>query len=161
MIQRIQSLFLLLVFLISCLMFFVNPSFAIIKDERADKKIKLGYVSTQTYTLSRPADAGISISKPLNLILILSMGLGSVVAIFLFKNKKLQKQLSIYITLIALVILVMVFIDFGDISKQLPGGNSYPGLHTIWPIACSIFGLLSWRGIRADEKLLANMDRIR
>lgn len=161
MIQRVQSLYLLIIFLISCLMFFGNPGFAIFKDTVADKKVKLGYMSTTTYALSRPADAGIAVIKPLNILLIAAIGLSALAAIFLFKNTKLQKQICMYITIMAAVITVILFIDFSNISKQLPGGNTYPGLHTVWPIACAVLGVLAWSAIRRDEQLISSMDRIR
>ncbi|MBL7811320.1 MAG: DUF4293 domain-containing protein [Bacteroidetes bacterium] len=155
MIQRIQSLYLLLIFLICNLMFFGNPTYA--RFENSQLLVKLGAVKTTTSTKAGGAQP-ISTLEPLNVVLVIAVGLGALVTVFLFRNTVRQRKICIYLTLAAAALLVLMVLRLFEVSGQSSG---YPGLHLIWPIACVVLGWMAWWGIRSDEKLLEGMDRIR
>ena len=159
MIQRIQSLYLLLVFLIASLMLLLNPNFAKFIHTKAEKiSSELHFVSKKYYN---QADSGGQPFDKLNFIILLSIGVGSLYAIFLYKKTELQKKICLYISLMSVVLLSSLIFDFLKMSKDAPDIYSYPSIHGIWPFASAILSALAWAAIRRDEKLLKSMDRIR
>ncbi len=159
MIQRIQSLYLLLVFFIATLMLLLNPNFAKFINTKAEKiSAELHFVTKHYFN---KADTGSVPYDKLNIILIVSIGLGSLYAIFVYKKTELQKKISLYVSLMSLVLLVSLILDFMKMSQDAPDISSYPSIHGIWPVACAVLSALAWAAIRRDEKLLKSMDRIR
>ena len=159
MIQRIQSLYLLLVFLLSAMMLILNPNFAKFSNTKAEKiSAKLHFVTKHYFN---EADSGSMPYDKLNILLIACIGLGSLYAIFLFKKTELQKKISLYVTLLSVVLLGSLILDFMKMSQDSPEISSYPSIHGIWPVACAVLSALAWAAIRRDEKLLKSMDRIR
>ena len=159
MIQRIQSLYLLLVFLFAALMLFLNPNFAKFKYTKAEKiSAELHFVTKHYFNES---DSGSMPFDKLNILLIVSIGLGSVYAIFLFKKTELQKKICLYVSLLSAILLVSLILDYLKMAEDAPEISSYPSIHGIWPVACMVLSALAWAAIRRDEKLLRSMDRIR
>ena len=159
MIQRIQSLYLLLVFLFAALMLFLNPNFAKFKNTKAEKiSAELHFVTKHYFN---EADSGSMPYDKLNILLIISIALGSVYAIFLFKKTELQKKICLYVSLLSAVLLGSLILDFMKMSQDAPEISSYPSIHGIWPVACMVLSALAWAAVRRDEKLLRSMDRIR
>lgn len=161
MIQRVQSLYLLAVLVVGLLVFFFNPSYAILKDSKNDKKVTLGYTKTTTYQLSRSNDPGVGVSKNLNYLFLLVISLGAGAAIFLYKNSSLQKKVCIYLTLLNIIFSIMLLLDYQALQKQLADASAYPGITAIIPIAFMVCTFLAWNHIRRDENLLKSMDRLR
>jgi heme/copper-type cytochrome/quinol oxidase subunit 3 len=160
MIQRIQSVYLLIIFLISNLMLFVNPRFASFRQQDNPTKVsvEVNYITHTTYNAS---DNGVSTQKLLNLVIIVALGLGSLLNVFLYKNTALQKRICIYIVLASAILLGILFFDYYNIANQRNSIPSYPGFHLVWPIVSAVFGFLAWNAIRRDEDLIKGMDRIR
>ncbi|MFM7766108.1 MAG: DUF4293 family protein [Sphingomonadales bacterium] len=159
MIQRIQSLYLLLVFLLSAMMLILNPKFAKFSNTKAEKiSSELHFVTKNYYN---QADPGGEPYDKLNFFILLSIGIGSVYAIFLYKKTELQKKICLYVSLLSAVLLISLILDFMKMSQDAPEVSSYPSIHGIWPVACTVLSALAWAAIRRDEKLLKSMDRIR
>lgn len=159
MIQRIQSLYLLLVATIASLLLLLNPNFAKFSNTKADKiSAELHFVTKHYFNMT---DTGGEPYDKLNIIILVMIGLGSLYAIFLFKKTELQKKICLYISLMSLVLLGSLILDFFKMSEDAPDISSYPSIHGIWPFACAILSALAWAAIRRDEKLLKSMDRIR
>ena len=159
MIQRIQSLYLLLVFLISLMMMWFNPNFAKFINTKGEKiSAELHFVTKHYFSKN---DAGSDPYDKLNILLIGAMALGSAYAVFLYKKTELQKKISLYVSLISMVLLGSLILDFMKMSGDLPEVSSYPSIHGIWPVACAVLSALAWAAIRRDEKILKSMDRIR
>jgi uncharacterized membrane protein len=159
MIQRIQSVYLLLVFLIAALMLLLNPSFANFRYFKSEKiSAELHFVTKKYFTES---DAGTMTYDKLNVLIIIFIGLGALYAVFLYKKTELQKKISLYVSLLSMVLLGSLVIDFMKMSQDAPDISSYPSIHGIWPFACAVLSALAWAAIRRDEKLLKSMDRIR
>ena len=146
MIQRIQSLWLILAALLNALLFFIplyqynfpNQIYSPWQVERVSTYIPLFVVAA--------------------LIVLLPF-----VAIFLFKNRKKQKNL-IWLSLLAnVVFLAIVFMRVADLKNATPppGNFSYAFPGVLLTIISCAFLILSIRGIRHDEKLIRSMDRLR
>lgn len=67
------------------------------------------------------------------------VALACLITIFLFKNRKRQMRICWSIILLTLV----------------------AALFYVWVLVSAVFVLLAWRGIRADERLIRSIDRIR
>jgi len=138
MIQRIQSIWLLLAAMFNAVTFrfpFYSGDWS--KD-----------------TLPAVIDLNASTTIWLTILTVLD-GLLAVITIFLFKNRKLQLRLTYLGVFLTMVLLTMYFLDISDF---------YSGNVAIWAIfyfailACYIFAA---RGIWRDQKLIKSMDRLR
>ncbi len=144
MIQRIQSIWLLLAAIaILCLLFVP------VLTHKSSESIFIlnGY--------------GIN-NKPTNVLLLVSTvlaGLISLLNIFNFRNRKLQIRVA------SLNILLILGLSFwlSQLAKQLPGGieSSDIGVGLFLPLIAIIFTLLAIRGIKNDDKLIRSADRLR
>lgn len=157
MIQRVQSLYLLLIAAIAIFLLFLNPGYATFKNEQTQKSAKLGYTTTSMSDASGEQN----VPKWINSLILIFIGAGSAFAIFLYKKRDLQKKLSIYIALIAALFTIFMVLDYNTMKMQFPGSTTYPGLWSVFPIIIILLAFLAWRNIRKDEAILKSMDRIR
>jgi hypothetical protein len=138
MIQRIQSVWLLLASIFNAITFRF-PFY--VGDWQKD---------------TTPETVGLNASSTLILTVITVVtGLLALVNIFLFSNRKLQLKLTYAGLFLSLVLLVMYFIEIN---------NFYSGDIALWSLfyfAIFIFYLLAARGIRKDQKLIRSLDRLR
>ena len=144
MIQRIQSIFLLLASASFWGLF--GLPFA-----KSDAQME-GLFEDQVYNLSD--NVGL-------LIICILGGILALISIFMFKNRKLQLKLNmgtilLSIALIALIIVFMVMDSSSEIFK-----NVNEGLGLGLPVFAIIFALFANRYIKKDEKLVKSMDRLR
>lgn len=146
MIQRIQSIFLLLASL-SLLALFVIP-----------------FATSATADTSLFADKVFDVFD--NPILMVVVGLGGVLAlvnIFLFKNRPLQMRLDYLVItlsiLLPIIAILLVFRSGGETSGDIGIQENYFGL--AMPILAIIFTALANRFIKKDNKLVKSMDRLR
>ena len=89
------------------------------------------------------------------LILCVAVGLGSLVSIFLYKNRKRQMQ----ITFVALVLQLLNIFFFIQQSNGFIDGTY--SLGSIFSFVTPVLLILAIIGIRKDEQLIKNMDRLR
>ncbi|MEN8964790.1 MAG: DUF4293 domain-containing protein [Polaribacter sp.] len=143
MIQRIQSVYLLLASVISGVLIFVfNLWTSISKDIFA-----IDLLNRESYLLK---------SIP---VLFLVSAILAFVAIFLYKNRKLQfviGRLAILVNLILLGLLIYV-------SLTLPGevSISEKGIGMFIPIIAILLIVLANKAIKKDEDLVKSVDRLR
>ncbi|TCD03697.1 DUF4293 domain-containing protein [Pedobacter psychroterrae] len=80
-------------------------------------------------------------------------------AIFFFKNRKLQKGIILVANFVIAALAVICFYS----GQQLPGGLNGASIAagTFLPLVALVFNLLAIRGIRKDEQLLRSADRLR
>lgn len=138
MIQRLQTLWLLLAAVFDAITFrfpFYNGDWT--KD-----------------TIPSPIDLDADTTTPLLLITILTGAL-AFAAIFLFGNRKLQLKLAIVGLLLAIGMLVLYFMEMQNFT------NGAIALSCIFPFAVAALFIMAIRGIRADEKLIKSLDRLR
>lgn len=151
MIQRIQSIWLLLASItILCLLFV-----PVLTDKSSGGTYIL-YGSGIKFWDGDVIDQ--SANTPLFISTILA-GLISLVNIFNFRNRTLQKRIA------SLNILLILGLSFwlSQLGKNLPGGleKSEINLGLFLPLIAIIFTLLAIRGIKKDEKLIRSADRLR
>ena len=144
MIQRLQSIFLLLSSLFFGSQFFT--AFA-----STGKAVK-GIFSDLTYNIHD------------NPILLGLVGLGiiiSFVAIFLYKNRTLQLKVTYLAVIVAICFPLaagaLYYIQLGDMQDLAPTLS----LGAFTPLGPIIFGVLAGRYIKSDQKLVSSMDRLR
>lgn len=138
MIQRIQSVYLLLTTLFSVL--FLSRKMFVFWNEA-------GMAGSE------------DIIMPLIVLLILIAAI-SFITIFLFKNRKLQLKVSIVLLILSIILLLAVtsyaFILSGKYDAQLQFR-----VNLIFPVMVLVFSILAYRGIKKDEELVKSYDRLR
>lgn len=155
MIQRIQSLYLLLTTLLSLL--FLKGSFLNFIDKSGSViKITFGGIIRDT------GEQGFELIKnllPISAFIILIPAI-SLVTIFIFKNRKIQLWLALsVIILIVGFIFVSIFYSWFVITEY--GAEIVPGFKMVIPVLILIFAILAYRGIRKDDNLVKSYDRLR
>jgi peptidoglycan/LPS O-acetylase OafA/YrhL len=138
MIQRIQTLWLLLASVFNAITFrfpFYNGDWT--KD-----------------TTPSPIDLDADTTTPILLITVLTGAL-AFAAIFLFGNRKLQLKLAIVGLLLAIGMLVLYFLEMQNFT------NGAIALSCVFHFAVAALYILAIRGIRSDEKLIKSLDRLR
>ena len=146
MIQRIQSLFLLI-----C-------------------AIAFGLLFIWPFAISDKSDGNLFLDNLYNvqdhILLIIMALLGSLtalVAIFLFRNRSLQSRITYFPIIFSILIPVTALIFFtnqsGTSNVQATDIEDQAGLYL--PIVSLIFGFLALRFINKDDKLVKSMDRLR
>ncbi len=151
MIQRIQSVWLLLAALVSAglFVFGILSITYMVDGAEVTKSIKLLELNTMMgYLLAIIAIAVVAL--PL-------------IAIFMFKNRKLQMNLA----LLALVLNVgfiafyLMSIESYKSAHVPPVNSSAFGVASFMPVLSVIFLFLAMRGIRKDSKLVKSLERLR
>lgn len=159
MIQRIQSLYLLLATaIISLLYFFPMAEYneisgnILVLDNKGIVNISENMVLINYYSI---------------LILIILTTLISIISIFLFKNRKLQMRLTIYnvIVLIGMFGLIYYYYKIG-INEVIDKYNieiisKSMSVFSLSPVIASFFNYLAYKRILRDEILVKSIDRIR
>jgi len=155
MIQRIQSLYLFIITLLSSLLFsgsilnFITGSGAVIKITFAN-------------VVKSMQGSGLEVIEkliPLSFIIVL-IPLVSLITIILFKKRNIQLRFALL--LIILCILLVVALIHGSIttiSKQNAG--LVPGFKMIVPVVNLILSFLAYLGIKKDDRLVKSYDRLR
>lgn len=152
MIQRIQTVYLAL--LVICLG--VTFAFPFASYPINESIVELNAFGVTENTLK------ISTWFPYYVTLGLSMGLG-LITISKFKSRKLQLKIGNINYLTIILSLVFISIDSDGTATKLgvlPVNISY-GIGMFLPVAALVFQFLANRGIKADEKLIKSMDRLR
>jgi len=155
MIQRIQSIYLLLTTLLPAL--FIKGSFLrFINNSGSEIYINLKGLWQSSETGN---DELIMRLAFLSVIPILIFIL-SITAIFLFRKRKIQLKLSGAIILLAIMhiglMLYYIFWVTGKFQVEL-----VPVYRMFIPVLILIFGILAYLGIRKDENLVKSLERLR
>lgn len=152
MIQRIQSIWLLLACVtISCLIFvpIVNTSIGSVQYLLTAQGIyeKVGAQSKQ-----------VEATLPV-LISTIAIALLALFNIFNFRKRALQKRIA----LVTIVLIIGLSFWCSQYAKKIPGGleNANYNVGLFLPVIAIFFILLAIRGINNDEKLIKSADRLR
>jgi hypothetical protein len=162
MIQRIQSIYLLLVIVFQSLLF-VTALATFNSYETSFNLSLMGF-----YKLSSAGHEMLINSYALmamNLVVILF----SAFIIFSFKNRKKQIKLAAFNFLLICTFIVLMFYSFDnaksflDLSLNNQGAelSTTYGIGMILPLLSLVFNFLAIKGIRKDEELVKSADRIR
>jgi hypothetical protein len=154
MIQRIQSVYLLLTTLLSGL--FLNGSFlTFVNKAGAATGLSFKGISVEAAGVLQVVEKTIPVS-----ILMIIIPVIALVAIFLYKNRILQMR--IVMGLIVLTSLLLIFSAYYayDIMNQYDSAF-VPGIKMVLPVLLLILSILAYRGIKKDEELVKSYDRLR
>jgi Na+/H+ antiporter NhaC len=155
MIQRIQSVYLFLITLLSLI--FVRGSYLNFA-ERTGTVIKVTFSAIVRDNSGQGLEM-IEKLLPLTLIIIL-IAVISLITIFIFKNRKIQSGFSLFLVVLAVVfIIASIHVSFKIVSKF--DARIIPGVKMILPIIILIFSILAYRGIKKDDRLIKSYDRLR
>lgn len=141
MIQRIQSLWLLIVAIAAFLTFTLT--------------LYIGTTATGAEIILPVAD------KLLLAISITAIGLLALVSIFLFKNRMLQFKLTILGVFLSIgyLFLEYLLVENFKAEKLIASGAYRAG--ALVPVVMFVFFLMAARGIYRDEKLVKSLNRLR
>ncbi len=152
MIQRKQTIFLLIALIINILLFFFPfCEFAINKTE-IYKITAFGIASITDNTI-------ITNLYPLLILLIIIVFI-NIVTIFLFKKRILQIRLNILNIILNIGLIAMFFFFMHKATTDTQAIISYK-ISIIIPLISIILYFLAIKFIRSDENLLRSLDRIR
>nr|WP_121269322.1 DUF4293 domain-containing protein [Pedobacter schmidteae] len=155
MIQRVQSIWLLLATLaLICMLFF-----PLLTKNVNDTEYSINTIGLRQ-ELKTAAAGGMKVELSfVPLALNIAAALFCLGSIFLFRNRSTQKK----VILVAILMIIALSVLCGINTQQLPGGIDGVSVKgtAILPLLALIFSLLAIRGIRKDEQLLKSADRLR
>lgn len=143
MIQRIQSVWLLLAAACAAAMFFFPVYGGVLQNGAVNN-----YLASSSYLLF--------------LLAIVSAVL-PLITIFLFRKRQLQMKLTFVNVLLGIGLMVMIYFKANDFAAQnatIFKSSSYKVAAAL-PILAIILSIMAFRGISADEKLVKSTDRLR
>lgn len=145
MIQRIQSLFLMLTAGVFAVLF--KFPFA------TSDKPSAQFLADQVFDISdHPALIGLTIIGAML----------ALISIFMFKNRKLQLKLGYFIIIVAILLPATAFLLFtGESASMDPTAQVYDKAGMFLPLGAILFSAFANYFIRKDDKLVKSMDRLR
>ena len=152
MIQRIQTIWLLLATLTICCLLFLPIVSAYVGN------IEYYIVANGLYQKAGNTTKQIETTLPL-LVSTIAVALMSFINIFNFKNRATQKR--IVMANIALIIGLSFWCS--QFAKKIPGGLETANYNVgmFLPVIAILFSILAIRGINNDDKLIRSADRLR
>jgi hypothetical protein len=161
MIQRLQSLYLFAIPLLSILMLATNMEMIYGNGSSSDliKQFSIGAIS-DAYLYS--ADSTAVIPDFMRIVSFSLMGIYAFIILFLFKNLKQQLKFA---RLNYILIALSIFGIYSSIYKATIGlsGNSEQNyaMGLFLPLLALVFNFLACRGIKRDIDLIGSADRLR
>ena len=153
MIQRIQSIYILIVAALFGSLFFIPISKLVIENEIVT--LNLQQLSIQSATQSETIQTLFPTLTLAILIIILAF-----VTLFLYKNRGLQMRLISYNTILISAIFILFAYYIYKITIDYSSNFSF-SIGFIIPIIAIIFNTLAYRRIKRDDELVKSIDRIR
>lgn len=152
MIQRIQSIYLVLAALVYATMLKL-PLVEMLTEESGTVRYLV-----QGFTDSNNTVIASTIALK---VLVIAITLFATFSIFLFKKRPLQIRLTIYSILLSLGFYGLLFFYLGDFKKQLTVTSSAFQAGIVFPLVGIILLFLAFRGIQKDDALVKSYDRLR
>lgn len=164
MIQRIQTVYLLLIALIAALLILNNPPFMEVQGFDKWTNGEKGSISV-TFSKAEWSVNGTAVETNILNLITYTLGIISAlafIAIFLFKNRKLQMMLTAF-NYIFILILYILMIYYGlkyssQISQEKDLGIA---IGLFFPLFLPIFTYMALRRINYDEALVRSTNRLR
>ena len=152
MIQRIQTLYLLAVTVITVLMFF----FPFINTVQAE-----GLIYAVKFNGFAAVDGSLMVPVYSLAALIIACMLISFTSIFLFKRRILQIRLNIFNVILFLFVYVVMLGYFFFLKDDLNITDYSLGISSLFPAINIVLTYLAIRAIGADEAMVKSLDRLR
>ena len=155
MIQRIQTIYLLVVALMFSVLFFVP--FAGFSVDGAEYVLEADSLKSLT-----DADAAPVMAWPL-FILLCVMVLVPFITIFLYNRRMLQVRMSIFSSVIDAMFYALYFYECYQVADRLSAETTYRILPLLFPVLAIILNVLAIRNIARDEMTIRalNSSRLR
>ena len=150
MIQRKQSLWLLIAALLNSGVFFMDLY-------RTHTSVHSSVLGIDTVT-DKTGQLGVSEHFG-TLLLAIIMVLLPIVTIFLFKQRKRQLTLS-FITIISVIGFIAATLFYINNITPVPASGNY-WIGSVLPVISLVFLIMAIMGIRRDDKLVKSVDRLR
>lgn len=144
MIQRIQSIFLL----VASAAFFLQFVFPFANSSDAGSN----FFSDMVYNIQ---------DHPILLVLACLGGAVAAACIFLYSNRPLQVRLSYLVVILSILLPAAAILLFLQAGNVLTDGGVEDSLGLYLPIASLVCGILAVRFIKKDDNLVRSMDRLR
>lgn len=151
MIQRVQTIYLILAEILLTAMFFLPLAQMITPEGESFVLTWNGIQSSESQLVLNAYPLAILLSA----ILILNM-----VIIFLYKNRVMQMRICIYNILLMAGALVMIWFYSYQAGKEFQVEKFFK-IPALFPIMAAFLTFLAFRSIRKDELLIKSIDRIR
>jgi hypothetical protein len=155
MIQRIQSLFLVLVTAVSLFLF---KGGYLIFTENSGSEIKILFSGIVRNTGGKESQL-LQMAYPYSVLVIL-IPLISLIALFLYKNRKMQLVLVLIVAALDFFLIALSIYYYRFVSSTY-NSSFDPGFMLIIPILMLLFTGLAYRGIKKDDQLVKSYDRLR
>lgn len=158
MIQRVQSIYLLLAAIAGLMTFFLSYAHFEADGAKVAEYAMFGVFNVQSQMLEMTSPYAFPVWILGALAVIVPF-----LAIFLYKNRPLQMRITHLATVINLGYVVYLFFAIDAINEQI-FDNGLKILHHAgfyMPVIAIVFCFLGVRGIKKDEALVKSLDRIR
>ncbi|MEY3860808.1 MAG: hypothetical protein RIS50_1089 [Bacteroidota bacterium] len=144
MIQRIQTVYLFVLFAIGLILAWQDPVYAWFDGQNQPRSYVLMFWNR--YTGTAPGEPVMYVADLMTMVVSLAAMAVGIIAIFLFLCGLL------------LCVLLARFYIFKMGHEEYVG---HLGIPLIWPVLMAISAGMAYRGIKADEEMVRSMDRIR
>jgi len=144
MIQRIQSIYLMLVIFLSGILIFIINLWEI---ERGNSVLFLELLQSKKFF------------QILLAVLFLTVAILAALSLFLFKNRNLQIRINWVNIILNLILFVLLIFNLLTLSGEFL--HSLKGIGIWLPLGSIVFLFLANRAIQKDENLVKSVDRIR
>lgn len=172
MIQRIQSIYLVLALVGAVLLFmFPTATFDLVNPQTntIEATASLDLVAkTTTYDETGAIPTFVGQSSVILLIIAIVLAVGILGSIFLFKNRMLQMRLVALLLVLSLAYIAIVFVSSVDgcaesltASYPIWSANMHYGVGTFAPLAIAVLLFLAQNAIKKDELKVRAADRLR
>jgi len=155
MIQRIQTIYLLISLILILLMFWFP-----LAELFVDGNFQYLFLYRGIYNTTGEFDILAISSIPLAILFIIILIL-NLVSIFLYKNRLLQMRICILNIILMLGSLGLMYFYTWFAETELSAEAQYTTLMPIIPLISAIVTFIAFKAINKDQKLVKSLDRIR
>ncbi len=156
MIQRVQSVYLLLVTVIMSFLI-VSPYASMIDADNQNLVFKTHAIVIETSN-GEPQNYKSTVAV---ISLVLLTSIISFVCIFLYNRRLIQIRICILNTILLIVLLSIMFLYYVITRNNLnPTDHSF-GISAIFPLIGVVLTIMAYRAIRHDDMLVNSFDRLR
>lgn len=162
MIQRMQSVYLFLVFVVFVLMAFFPIAQELAMESPNQNQYSL-YVYKFYYALKGsgiPPVTNFVITLPM-LVVSCIIALMAIITIFLYKRRLAQMNMVKTMVFLNILLVVGIFFWYSDIIEKRTELLPSYDIGAYLPLISLVFLILAFRGIRKDERMVRAADRLR
>ena len=159
MIQRIQTVYLFVLFAIGLILAWQDPVYAWFDGQNQPSSYVLMFWNS--YTGTAPGEPVMYVADLMTMVVSLAAMAVGIIAIFLFKNRKFQMRMVLSALMLCGLLLCVLLARFYIFKMGYEEYVGHLGIPLIWPVLMAISAGMAYRGIKADEEMVRSMDRIR